>query len=190
MMEGSESRAIHVVRSGQIRLFKTAFDGRELGIEYLGPGAVVGIETLGRRDASCTAEVTREADLCAFPSSALRGAIHDDVTIATCYVTNILADLARAHQLVMDLGVRTARERVAAFLLRQALDGRRSVGTDNALPCRFVLQLSRRQIADHLGLASETVIRILMDMHRDGIVEVSGRTVAMRDLTELRRIAN
>jgi len=41
-----------------------------------------------------------------------------------------------------------------------------------------------------LGLASETVIRILMDMHRDGIVEVSGRTVAMRDLTELRRIAN
>jgi len=90
----------------------------------------------------------------------------------------------------MDLGVRRARERVAAFLLRQALDGRRSVGTDNALPCRFVLQLSRRQIADHLGLASETVIRILMDMHRDGIVEVSGRTVAMRDLTELRRIAN
>ncbi len=80
------------------------------------------------------------------------------------------------------LGRKTARERVASFLLDLA----ERAGADGVL----ALPMSRTDIADHLGLTVESVSRTFTQLERDGIIALPAhrRTVELRDRAALRRL--
>lgn len=97
-----------------------------------------------------------------------------------------LGSLHRSREKSITLGRKTARERVASFLVAMA----QRIGTPEANRCVLQLPMSRRDIADSLGLTIETISRQLGDLREEGLVETSGRsTVRLLDLATLARSA-
>lgn len=90
--------------------------------------------------------------------------------------------LARSREKSIALGRKTAPERVACFLVGMA--GRN--GRTDGKTTRFTLPMSRRDIADSIGVTIETVSRQLTELRRRGIIETSGRSgIGILDMAAL-----
>jgi CRP/FNR family transcriptional regulator len=172
MLENTSTSHVHVVRQGVVAAFKSTEDGREQVIAYRGPGGICGLECLTGDPAPYSVQVIRPCEVCSIPLLAIRRVLAERSTLATHIISTRTRSLVRAHKRLLDLGVKTAREKVATFLCDQIQEL-----ADEAPPTDLLLRFSRREIAACLGLSNETVIRLFTEMHRDGVVQLEGRHV-------------
>jgi CRP-like cAMP-binding protein len=54
----------------------------------------------------------------------------------------------------------------------------------------FDLPLSRKEIAEYIGMTTENVIRIFSEFRLDGIIKINGKTIEIADVERLRVISN
>ena len=54
----------------------------------------------------------------------------------------------------------------------------------------FELPLSRKEIAEYVGMTTENVIRTMSEFRKDKIISISGKTIEIRDMDALRSISN
>ena len=54
----------------------------------------------------------------------------------------------------------------------------------------FELPLSRKEIAEYVGMTTENVIRTMSEFRQDKIISISGKTIEIRDMDALRSISN
>jgi CRP-like cAMP-binding protein len=124
-----------------------------------------------------TAVTLRRVPLAEFRASLSQGAAE---------VQAVLADVARAHRQQTELAVsrlaKDAEARCAEWLLRQAQSSDKGV-------CSVHLQQRKRLIAAQLGIAPETLSRVLRHMRERSLISGSGRIVNLVDMTGLRSLA-
>ena len=131
-----------------------------------------------RRAHECTAIALTAAELIAFDRNSAQNWKDEDLDFNTA----VLTEIDRLRRLVSLLGRKTAIERLATFLADLLADG------DESQVVRLLL--SRQEIADHLGLALETVSRSLLALKQRGVIARAGRTsVTVLDCSALRQIA-
>jgi CRP/FNR family transcriptional regulator len=93
-------------------------------------------------------------------------------------------DIARGHGLMLLLGSMTAEERVAAFLLSLSRHYKRlGYAADH-----FILCMSREDVGNYLGLALETISRLMSRFQRDGLISTQQREVELKNATALTEI--
>jgi CRP/FNR family transcriptional regulator, nitrogen fixation regulation protein len=176
--EGEEAEYIYQVVSGAVRTYKILNDGRrQIGAFYL-PGDIFGLEIGETHDLS--AEAVCDCTVAVIKRSSLVKLAKADSSITQALWTLTARELQRVQKHVLLL-VRSAQERVASFLLEMA-DRTASAGS-------VVLPMSRRDIADYLGLTIETVSRALAALEGQAAIEMSGaRRVQLTNVRELRRL--
>jgi len=167
--QGEPATRVFSISDGVVRIYKLLPDGRRQVVGFALPGDFLGL-TLQEHHA-LSAEAIGMASACAFPRAPFRRLI--DGNIAVLRRMNQLAnqELAAAHDRMMILGRYAAEEKLAAFVLawreRLAKIGRPSSNVP--------LPMSRRDIADYLGLTIETVSRTITKLERArAIVVVAG----------------
>ena len=183
--EGAPADELFLIARGVVKLVRSLDSGRDVIIELVGRGDVVGEAALtdGRHDASAVA---------VHPSTALaigRERARDFVGANPDAVRNVLAlldgSLLRAHQRVEDLSVFGVRQRIARFLIRLAdWTGRQERGR-TVVP----LALSRQELAGLVGTTMETTIRVMSGLRQQGLVEPARRGVVLTDLAALAMVA-
>lgn len=170
---------VYQVFSGAVRSYKLLSDGRrQIGAFHL-PGDVFGLAS--GKTHRLTAEAIADTRVRIIRRDSLEQVAEADAGIA-CRLWSITADsLRHAEDHMLLLGRKTAVERVAAFLLE--MDRRLTSAKMLALP------MSRRDIADYLGLTLETVSRTLSQLHAQGVLDFSGaRQIALRNRHSLQRM--
>jgi CRP/FNR family transcriptional regulator, nitrogen fixation regulation protein len=162
--EGEPADYLYKMLSGTARTYKILSDGRrQVGGFYL-PGDIFGLETGDAHSLSaeavsrCKVLVVRRSALVA-----LAGRQHE-VAREVWEVMGQELHRVQTHNLLL---IRTAQERVAAFLLEMA--ERNSTGDVIEVP------MSRQDIGDYLGLTIETVSRTLTQLENLGAIELSSR---------------
>ena len=162
VLEGDPCSHCFRVLTGAVRLYKGTADGRRQLIDFLVAGDCFGL--LGAHYTSSVEAITHTT-LSKTPRASLAAAVRAQPEMADRLIELAAAELARAHEHMLLLGRKNAQEKVASLLLELA----RRVGMDEAR-LSFRLPISRQEMADHLGLTTETVSRTMTRLREDGLI--------------------
>ncbi|HKJ16142.1 MAG TPA: fumarate/nitrate reduction transcriptional regulator Fnr [Xanthomonadales bacterium] len=178
---GDSFRTIAAVRSGCFKSFLINEEGEEQVLDFHLPGEIVGLDAIhsGTHLSSCVALDT--AAVCGLCFGSL-----SDLARSIPALQNELFDIMsqRISELGITSGDYTADQRFALFL--ESLSRRYSRRGYSAK--EFTLAMSRRDIANYLHLATETVSRILSRMKENGILEVRRKQIRICDSDALHAI--
>ncbi|PWJ22464.1 transcriptional regulator FnrL [Jannaschia seohaensis] len=167
------------VVTGCATLSRSLEDGRRQIVGLLLPSDFIGRP--GRARSEHAIEAASDVTLCTFRRAPFEALLQESPRIASRLLAMSLDELDATREWMLLLGRKTAREKVATFLL--ALLRRTATGPG---PYRTDLPLSREEIATFLGLTIETVSRQLTSLRKDGVIGLDGlRTVTCADLQRL-----
>lgn len=181
--EGDPADCVYTLTSGSVKLSKLLGDGRRQIVGFVFPGDFFGFPVGGAYP--YTAEAVTAIGLCRFSSARLAQLRQDNVELGALLFDRVVADLALAQEQMLLLGRMTAREKIAHFLL--SLSHRATRRSDPESP--VALPMSRLDLADYLGLTTETVSRTFTQLKRAGLIALPRPEVAdLLDLDGLRRV--
>jgi CRP/FNR family nitrogen fixation transcriptional regulator len=178
--ESEPADYVYQVRTGAVRSYKLLSDGRrQIGSFHLA-GDIFGLGNGGVH--RFTAEAVVKTTVRLIRRQSLEAVAENDAVVSRNLLGMTTRNLMHAEDHMLLLGRKTSLERVAAFLLE--MDKRLSITGIVALP------MSRRDIADYLGLTLETVSRAISRFHRAGLlhfISSNQREISLRDRAGLER---
>lgn len=186
--EGMPFKAVFAVRSGAIKTCSSTPSGEEQVTGFYLPGEIVGLDSIGNPSGNygSTAITLETTAVCALPFEALED-LATRLPSLQHHIFRLMSSEIRAdHQMLQLLGQRTADQRIANFLLTLSARYKRRHLSEN----NFRLPMSRSDIANHMGLALETVSRILTRLQQTGVLQVNGREVEIINRQRLMELAN
>jgi len=189
VLAGERADACGNVQSGALKLTAATADGREQIVGTLYPADFIGRPYAERVEFTVTALM--ESEICAFPRGPFERLMEEHAGLERELLNHAFSVVTAARTQMLTLARRSAREKVAGFLLDMASrsDSHVSRATSDG-PITFALPLNRGQIADLLGLTIETVSRQLTKLKAAGLIALpSVRGVTIRNEAALRAIA-
>ena len=173
--EGEPADYVYKVVSGSVRAYKVLSDGRRQITAFYLPGDVFGIETGDEH--SNSAEAIDQSTILVVRRSSVLSTADRDGEVARHLLSITVAELKRTQNHALLL-IKTAKERIAAFLLEMSerMTGKGCVE----------LPMSRQDIADYLGLTIETVSRTLTQLSEVSTIQfLASRRIVLRDPSQL-----
>ena len=180
------ARGLFLIVRGVVKLVREMETGREIIIELVGPGDVIGEAALaddGRHDTR--AVCLHPAVVVSIPREEVQAFIRQNPEAVRNVIALLHRSLLGAHRRVEDLAVFGVRQRLARLLLRLGeWTGREQEGR-----VHVPLALSRQELADLVGTTMETTIRVMTSLREGGLIEPARRGVILRDRAALELVA-
>ena len=185
--ESDKAEALFVVKSGSAKVYFTSEDGSEQVVAFYMPGDVLGLDALGVEQHSSSALALESTSVCVIPMAGLKEACTKICTSDWhhCLYQLLSRELIRGHRSMELMTKKDAEAKLASFLLD--LSGQFKERGYSA--SSFNLSMKRSEIGSHLGLAVETVSRILTRFQEDGLLRVERRRVQIFDHSALEALA-
>ncbi|MDH3229792.1 MAG: helix-turn-helix domain-containing protein [Alphaproteobacteria bacterium] len=183
--EGEAADYLFNVTDGAVKLYKLLPDGRRQITGFLFSGDFLGIAM--NEKYAYSAEAVGNVSLCRFPRRKLEALLDEFPKLEKRLLGMASNELVQAQDQILLLGRKTAQEKIVSFLLSLS---ERAVkrGSD---PSPIALPMGRADIADYLGLTTETVSRTITNLKRDGLIRLlHGGRVELPDLAALRDLAD
>lgn len=178
--QGDAATRVFTVTLGMLKSFRILADGRRQVTGFHLPGDFVG--TSVDQEHQFGVEAVGKSRVCAFPVNRFDGFIEEHQPMQRELYIAATRELVQAQQQMVLLGRKTAMERVANFLV--LLSDRLGDGSVVELPMR------RSDIADYLGLAKETVSRVVSELKRSRTIRLRAiERIEILDRTRLDSLA-
>jgi CRP-like cAMP-binding protein len=182
--EGDQCHGLFVVATGRIRIFKLSPSGREQVLAVEGPGssfAELPVFDGGVYPASASA--LEDAEVLFISRKDFQNYCREHPEVALKVLAVVGSRLRRLVGIIEDLSFTTVRQRLISLLLRLAQRG----GTSTKQGVRVELTTTHQDLAAELGTVRELVSRNLSRLQAEGLLEVDGRTIIVKDLSGLKR---
>ncbi len=186
ILEGEPCRSVYFVAEGEVRVVRTAPDGREQVLALLGPGGALNTVPpfLPRKVNHATVQAVTPTVLYAVPASDFLLLVDECPELARVLLEDFARRLDRLSYLVEDLSLRTVRERLARFLLKHA-EGQEGESGTMALLRRW----TQEEIATQIGTVREVVARTLRAFASAGLLKIEGHRIILLDREGLEKEA-
>ncbi|MCX6332890.1 MAG: Crp/Fnr family transcriptional regulator [Bacteroidia bacterium] len=183
--EGNRISGFYCIHSGIIKVFKTGLDGKEQIIRFAKPGDIIAYRSVLSSEVACTsAKVIEDCQVCFIPAEILISLIKSNSSYAHELLKLACHELGEANSFITDIAQKTVRERLAEILLLLVHD----FGLDEQNYLQ--ISLTREELANIVGTATESVIRLLSEFKSDTLVELNGRKIRILDMKGLEKISN
>ena len=182
----SYPHGIYCINAGKVKLFQLAENGREQIVRLAKSGDLLGYRALlGGEKYTSTAEAIEETSICFIPKQLFFKFVETNNAITLQVMKMLSNDLKNAEHKITDLAQKPVKERMSeAILFVKEVYG---FEKDNAT---LNVVLTREEIANIAGTATETAIRILAELKEDGILEFIGKKIKVLKINELLHSAN
>lgn len=182
----SAFHCLYVVRSGAFKTMLSARDGRQQVSGFYFPGEFIGLDAIFPQRYQSHATALEDSSVCRLPYSALETLSQQLPGLQHQLLTRLSKELSADKSLLLSLGQKSASEKLLTFLL--SLSQRFS---DRGFSSnQFELPMTRADIANHLGLAVETVSREFKRLQQQSLIKITGKQVQLTDTQEIARICS
>lgn len=183
--EGDSFTALFAVHSGAVKTHKTTLHGERQIIDFYLPGDILGLDAISDEQYTCEAEALNTTSVCVIEYKDFLSASVSHPGLYKGFLRRLSAQIRREEDTVVSLGSRDAYQRIARLLAQLS----RYYAENGYSPTDFTLPMSRTDIANHLGLAVETVSRQLGQLREHGVIDIRQNEVRVIDIESLNYVA-
>ena len=173
--------SVYAIRKGSIKTFNITHDGEEQITGFHHAGEILGIDALAHKKHHSFAKALETTEVCALPYEALDSLASKVPELHTQLMNVMSTEISKQYDLMMNLNQRTAKQKVAGFLL--------SLNNKNEFSEVINLNMTRSEIGNYLGLALETVSRIFSKLKQKEIIDLNCKKVRILDIHKLKELA-
>ncbi len=183
-VEGRYNNGVYRIRKGICKVTKKSSNGNEQIIKLLTKDSLVGMLSLINEETS-NIKVTalNDIEVCFIPKKNILKNLKNNTGFAMAILKEISRSLKEANNIIVNMAQKTARQRLAEALLQ--LDEKFGSSEDEYLD----IELSREDIANIIGTATESAIRLLSSFKKEKLIELQGKKIIISDALELKKIA-
>ncbi|BAV09239.1 CRP/FNR family transcriptional regulator, anaerobic regulatory protein [Filimonas lacunae] len=184
--EGTYPFGVYCINSGKIKLSHLGDDGKEQITRLLRGGDVLGYRALLSGDRySASAVALEDTQVCFIPKDLFVKALKNDPALSFEMMKLLSQELHKAELKITHLAQKPVRERLAETLLFI----KETYGFEED-GITLSVKLSREEIANLVGTATESTIRLLSEFKKDGIIDLDGKKIKLMKPAALLTIAN
>ena len=168
----------YYVESGEIRVFKMDEQGKELEVVRLAQGdflaeAIVFVSPLF----PFFAQAVKDSELLFFDKKTILQKIEGNPSMAKFFLNLLAKKCLTLSKRIESLGLKTVRQRLVQYLMARC---------SGEQQCIVELKMKKAELAKILGTISETLSRNLKQMQDEGLIEVRGNNIHIKDCLALR----
>ena len=183
--QGGLFQSLYVVKSGAVKTYITDTRGDEHITGFYLPGEIVGLESIAGRKYLSTAISLTDSYLCKTDYPRLAQLRKNNPALSDWAINLFSQSLASGHDFFNCLSHHSAISRLATFIL---LISKRTSRTEQH-QLNFTLTMSRQDIGNYLGLASETTSRAFSRLAETKCIEKKNRQINIIDLSHLMQLS-
>ncbi len=168
----------YYVLSGEIRVYKMDEQGREVEVVRVGPGGFLGEAIVFALPMfTAFAQAVKDSQGLFFDKKEIDKEIEANPGLAKFFITLMAHKCVVLSNRIESLELRTVRQRLIQYLLTRCSGDNR---------CLVELKIKKTELAKILGTISETLSRNLKQMQDEGLIEVRGNKILVKNCPSLR----
>ena len=179
--EGHRPKSVYYIKSGKIKTYKTNEEGKELITNIYGPGDFFGytyiLEEINYKE---NAQALEDAEVMIIPKDDFIALISGDSQIAKQFIKMITHNMLDKEESLLNLAYSSLRKKVAHQLL-QVFDKFKNENSK-------AINLSRENLAQATGIATESLIRTLSDFKTEKLIDINGSIIIILNENKLRNL--
>lgn len=183
--EGEKLNGVFCVRSGISKLSKLSANGKDQIVKLATKGEVMGQRSvIAEESANLSAIAVDDMEVCFIPKEAIVNTLHQNPNFTFEVLRHMAHDLREADDVIVNMSQKTVKQRIAeAFLYLK-----NNFGEDDDGYLRLVL--SREDIANVVGTATESCIRIISEFKKKGYLKSTGKKLGIIDAKKLQDLVD
>jgi len=179
--EGNSTNGLYCINGGKVKLSKHGEEGKDQIVRFAKTGDILGYRSLLSSEAyHVTATAMDDCSICLIPKEKFNTLIGTDPRLCLEMMKLLSKDLKNAEQLLIDIAQKTVKGRIceALVMLKKVFDFEEDGQTLSVV-------LTRAEIADTAGTATETTIRTLSQLSADKLISLDGKKIKILDYKRL-----
>jgi CRP-like cAMP-binding protein/CheY-like chemotaxis protein len=181
--EGTYPKYVYLINTGKVKTFKTHELGKEFITGLYKEGDYIGyLALLDDSKYSDTAECLEDTEVYLIPKEEFYSLIFQNAAISGKFIKMLSGNLNEKEEQLVKLAYNSVRKRVAEALL--SLENRYQKGGEE----KFSMNISREDLANLSGTATESTIRTLSDFKDEGLIQISGSNITIMKHDDLVRM--
>ncbi len=183
--EGDKLKGVYCVREGVSKLSKLSANGKDQIVKLATKGEVMGQRSvIAEESANLSAVAVNDMEVCFIPKEVIVNTLHKNPDFTFEVLRHMAHDLREADDVIVNMSQKTVKQRIAeAFLYLKNNYGEDDKGYLN-------LTLSREDIANVVGTATESCIRIISEFKKKGLLKSSGKRLGIADEKKLKDLVD
>lgn len=183
--EGENVNGIFCIKDGVCKLTKLSPNGNDQIVKLITKGELLGQRSMiSDEPVNLTATALEDMEVCFIPKTEVMGFFNENNQFSMNVMKTICGDLKEADDHLVNMAQKPVKHRLAETLVY--LYKTFGVDTDKSLK----IKLSREEIAGMVGTATESCIRLLSELNKQGIIELSGKKIIIPDSSKLLKLVN
>ncbi|MGK2861150.1 MAG: response regulator [Chitinophagaceae bacterium] len=177
--EGKRPRHLYYLLKGKVKGFKTHPDGKEYITDLFSTGDFIGYSALiEERNYDDSTVILEEAEIMQIPKEDFLQMIYSDITVAAKFIRIITQNVKEKEERLLNLAYSSLRKRVAGALI----DIHSKFGGSKPI------EISREDIAQYVGTATESLIRTLSDFKSEKLIEIKQGKICIENIDNLKNL--
>jgi CRP-like cAMP-binding protein len=180
--QGNRPKFVYYVVKGKIKTYKLHEDGKEYITNLYGPGDFIGYAViLKETNYDDSAMVLEDADVMLIPRDEFLQMLHNDPLVAGQFIQIMAQHVKEKEDRLVSLAYSSLRKRVA----KAVVDIADKFGLNKK---SAPIEISREDLAQYVGTATESLIRTLSDFKAEKLIEIHSGKITVNDLDKLRNL--